>query len=119
MNVKDLLISTIEGLGFPIYQQGSLGENEPYPASFFTFWNNTAEGAEFYDNEEHSITWNFDLNFYSIDPTLVNSVLMESKSLLKQAGFIVTGAGHDLISDEHTHTGRGITVWKIEKLGGN
>lgn len=119
MNVKDLLINTIEGFGFPIFLQGSINDNSPYPDSFFTFWNNTAEGSEFFDNAEHSIVWNFDLNFYSIDPDLVNTILIEAKPLLKNAGFIVTGAGHDLISDEPTHTGRGITVLKIQKLGGN
>lgn len=113
--MKDLLISTLEPLGYPILLQGSLGENEPYPESFFTFWNNDTTGDEFYDNEEHSYIWDFDLNFYSIDPALVNTQLIEAKNLLKAQGFIVTGKGYDVASDEPTHTGRGIRVLKIEK----
>lgn len=113
--MKDLLIQTLEPLGFPIYLQGSFEENEEYPESFFTFWNNTVDGAAFYDNDEHSFVWDFDLNFYSSDPALVNTQLIEAKELLKLQGFIVTGKGYDLISDEPTHTGRGIHVLKIEK----
>lgn len=113
--MKDLLITTISSLGYPIIQQGSLGENEPYPESFFTFWNNDTDDNETYDNVEHSYIWDFDLNFYSSDPSLVNSKLLEAKSLLRQQGFIVGGKGYDVASDEPTHTGRGINVLKIEK----
>ncbi|MCQ2308208.1 MAG: hypothetical protein MJ000_11715 [Bacteroidales bacterium] len=113
--MKDLLIETLQPLGYPIFQQGSLGEDEAYPDSFFTFWNNGSDGGEFYDNNEHSTVWDFDLNFYSNDPALVNVKLVEAKTLLKSCGFIATGKGHDVASDEPTHTGRGITVQIIEK----
>lgn len=113
--MKDLLINTLQPLGYPILLQGSLNKDEAYPESFFTFWNNEVPGDEFYDNEEHSYIWNFDLNFYSSDPYLVNTKLLEAKTALKAAGFIVTGKGYDVASDEPTHTGRGINVLKIEK----
>lgn len=113
--MKDLLIETLEPLGYPILLQGSLGEEEEYPESFFTFWNNAADGGEFYDNDEHSTIWDFDLNFYSSDPELVNVKLLTAKSLLRAKGFTVTGKGYDVASDEPTHTGRGIHVLKIEK----
>ena len=112
--MKDLLIETLESLGFKIFQQGSLEEEEPYPDSFFTFWNNSSDGSAFYDNEAHSYIWDFDLNFYSINPNLVNSTLIQAKKILKEKGFIVDGKGHDVMSDEPTHTGRGINVKKIE-----
>ena len=112
--MKDLLIETLEPLGYPIFLQGSLGEDEEYPESFFTFWNNYADGGCFYDNEEHATYWDFDLNFYSSDPALVNTKLIEAKTLLKAQGFIVFGKGHDVVSDEPTHTGRGINVTKIQ-----
>lgn len=113
--MQDLLIETLQSLGYPIIKQGTLGMDESYPESFFTFWNNDVPGDEFYNNEEHSYIWNFDLNFYSSDPALVNTKLLEAKTLLKQQGFIVTGKGYDVASDEPTHTGRGINVQKIEK----
>ena len=112
--MKNLLISTLEPLGYPIFLQGSLGEHEQYPESFFTFWNNYSDGAAFYDDEEHRYIWDFDLNFYSNNSALVNSKLIEAKQLLNENDFIFTGKGYDVISDEHTHTGRGIKVYKIE-----
>lgn len=113
--MKDLLIETIESMGYPIFLQGSLNEDDPYPESFFTFWNNEVVSDAFYDNDEYKYVWNFDLNFYSSDPELVNSELLEAKRLLKNVGFIVAGKGHDVASDEPTHTGRGINVKIIEQ----
>lgn len=112
--MKDLLIQTLKTLGFPIFQQGSLSEDESYPDTFFTFWNNNVDGETYYDDEEHNYIWDFDLNIYSIDPNLVNTELLKAKKLLKKEGFIVNGKGHDVMSDEPTHTGRGINVKKIE-----
>lgn len=106
----DLLIETLEALGYPVRLQGSILADEPYPDSFFTFWNDSADGQSFYSNEEGAITWSYSVNFYSMDPLLVNSKLLEAKELLKAQKFIVTGAGYDVMSDEPTHTGRGITV---------
>lgn len=105
----DLLISTLEGL-YPIRLQGSLLPDEPYPDHFFTFWNDAADGESYFDNEEGAILWQYSLNFYSNNPALVNSVLLEAKKLLKTSGFIVSGAGYTVMSDKPTHTGRGITV---------
>lgn len=112
--MKDLLIKTLEPFGFPIFLQGSLNENNEYPESFFTFWNNETNGNEFYDNEEHSTIWDFDLNFYSIDPNLVDEILLQAKQKLVENDFIVSGKGYDVASDEPTHTGRGINVLIIE-----
>lgn len=114
--MKDTLISIISTLGYPVIEQGSLDPNDDYPDSFFTFWNPAADGNSYYDNDEHEIMWMFELNFYSNDPQLVNTKLLEAKSLLKQNGWIASGAGHDVASDEITHTGRGMTVMCIQLL---
>lgn len=111
----DLLISTLGALGYPVKLQGSLLPDEAYPDSFFTFWNDSADGQSFYSNTETAIVWAYSVNFYSTDPVLVNSKLLAAKQLLKAAGFTVTGAGHDVMSDEVTHTGRGITVLYLQK----
>lgn len=108
--MEDLLISTLEALGYPVRLQGSLLPKEPYPDHFFTYWNDDSDGDEFYDNTEGAILWAYSLNFYSVDPVLVNTKLLEAKKLLKSAGFIASGAGHDVASDEETHTGRGISL---------
>lgn len=116
MDVKTLLISTLDdAFHYPVILQGSLSTDDVYPASFFTFFNNNTSDDAFFDNEETQTIWDFDLNFYSIDPDLVNTVLLSAKKLLKASGFIPDGSGYDLISDEPTHTGRGINLLYIER----
>ena len=114
--MEDLLISTLEVLGYPVRLQGSLLPNESYPDSFFTFWNDSADGASFYSNMEGAVLWSYSLNFYSSDPLLVNTKLVEAKRLLSGAGFIVSGSGYDVPSDEPTHTGRGISLLYRQKI---
>lgn len=112
--MKDLIINIIEPLGFPIFQQGSLSEEEPYPDTFFTFWNNSSEDSSHYDNKPNNFIWDFDLNVYSINPEQVNILLLEAKKLLLEKGFIASGKGYDVASDEPTHIGRAINVQFIE-----
>ena len=115
MLIKDLFIDTISSFGYPVLLQGSMSEDDKYPDNFFTFYNNDTAGGAFYDNKENQTEWDFDLNFYSNDPEKVNTILVQAKALLKDAGFKVDGKGHDVASDEPTHTGRGVTVIYIER----
>lgn len=117
IDVKQLLIDTIEDTtGFHMYLQGSFSDDDAYPDSFFTFWNNYTNDTAFYDNTENQVIWNFDLNFYSTDPVMVNTVLMQAKAALKAVGFIPDGSGYDVLSDEATHTGRGMTILYLQKV---
>lgn len=113
--MKDDLITILETFGYPVRLQGSLAEDEKYPESFFTFWNYESVDGSHYDNNPINYVWDFDINFYSIDPDLVNTMLLEAKTKLKSNGWIVSGKGHDVASDEPTHTGRGIHAIYIEK----
>lgn len=116
VDVKLLLINTLKDeYDLPVIQQGSMSMDDEYPESFFTFWNNTTTDAAFYDDTETETIWDFDLNFYSDNPTSVNTMLLEAKTLLKGVGFIVDGSGYDVMSDEKTHTGRGINLLFIER----
>lgn len=108
--MEDLLISTLESLGYPVRLQGSLLPSEAYPDTFFTWWNDSSSGDSFYSNDEHAIVYAYSVNIYSTDPALVYSKLLEAKAALKAQGFIVSGAGYSVMSDEQTHTGRGITA---------
>ena len=72
--MKDKLITALSTLKYPVYLQGSLAPNEPYPDAFFTFWNNTTFDHADYDNGPVAWVWSFDVNFYARDPALVNSV---------------------------------------------
>ncbi len=112
--MKDSLIAVLESFGYPVFQHGSLNEDDDYPDSFFTFWNNETYNDHFYDNSENYTVWDFDVNFYSTDPVLVDEMLVRAGEKLKESDFIVRGEGYDVASDEITHTGRGMNVLKIE-----
>ena len=113
--MKEQLIELLESFGYPVFLQGSLGADTPYPESFFTFWNNETDDGSHYDNDAINYVWNFSIYFYSCDPDLVNTVLLQLKSLLKQNQWIVGGKGYDVPSDEPTHTGRSIDALFVEK----
>mgnify|MGYP006966647879 CR=1 FL=1 len=110
----DLLISTLESVGYPVYRQGSFQENEAYPDHFFTFWNVDSTDGSHYDNEAMSCVWRFAVYVYSIDPDKMYTLLNEAITKLKAAHFIVPGKGFDVQTDEPTHTGRCIYVLFLE-----
>lgn len=114
--MEDLLVQTLETFGFPVFRQGSLSSEEAYPDYFFTFWNNDSSEATHYDNRAKCILWDFDVNFYSIDPKTTYNTLRSAIARLRIAGFIVPGCGYDVSTDEPTHTGRGVNALFREEL---
>jgi len=112
--MKQALIDLLKTYGYPVRLQGSLTKDEAYPASFFTFWNNSADDGSHYDNDAINYVWNFTINFYSVDPSLVNTILIDVKASLKASGWIVPGKGYDVPTDEPSHTGRAIDAIFIE-----
>ena len=118
--MKAELISVLSTFKYPVFLQGTLSKDEAYPESFFTFWNNDSSDQNHYDNNAAAYVWDFYVNFYSTDPALVNSVILQAKELLKKSGWILSGKGYDVASDEPTHTGRGINALYLElDKGGN
>ena len=114
--MKNKLFSILEGLNYPVFQQGTMNQEDGYPSAYFTFNNMNTTSDSFYNNEEHKIIWLFIVAFYSSDPDLVDKELLNAKKKLKENGFIVSGKGYDVDSDEPTQTGRGIAVKIIENL---
>lgn len=108
--MEDLLIELLESFGYPVIRQGSMGPDDVYPENFFTFWNNESYDGSHYDNDDVSTVYDYDVNFYSVDPDATYAKLKEAKKLLKANRFIISGDGYDLDSDEDTHTGRGMNV---------
>ena len=109
--MEDRLIELLESFGYLVIRQGSLTEDEPYPADdFFTFWNNNSFDNSHYDNETASLIYDYDVNFYSVSPDRTYNKLREAITLLKSEGFIISGDGYDVASDEDTHTGRGVNA---------
>ena len=108
--MKELLISILDDL-YPVFLQGSAPKH--LPASFFTIWETSEDGAH-YDNEAVTYIWTYDINFYSQNPSLTNTVLIAAKKLLKKNGFIVGGKGRDMSVDNPLYTTRTITAQYIE-----
>ena len=106
----DTLIELLETFGYDVYRQGSLTPDQPYPDTFITFWNPETPFHNFYDNVDFGEVWTVNIYVYSNDPERTFSLLDEIRILLKQNGWIINGAGYDVISDESTHTGRGLDV---------
>lgn len=106
--MEDMLIELLSSFGYRVYRQGSFSENDKYPDSFFTFWNTGTPDHAHYDNDDYLAEWEYDVNFYSVDPELTYKVLSDARILLKQNKWIVPSRGYDVYSDEPTHTGRGM-----------
>ena len=113
-NMEDELISILESFKVPVYRQGSMSDDESYPAAFFTFWNNDSPDHSHYDNEEYGTNWDFSIYAYSSDPAQCYSLLADARAALKERGWICTGKGFDVASDEKTHIGRGLNIFKME-----
>lgn len=107
--MKQTLINVLEQFcPNNVYLQGTLS-NETYPETFITFWTNYTDDNTHYDNDVHSIDWNFSVTLYSSDPAVVNAMPLAIRTALKQAGFIPQGKGNDIFSDRPSHTG-----WAME-----
>ena len=114
--MEDLLIQTLSSFGYPVMLQGSLLPNEPYPDNFFTFWNNDSSDGTHYDNAAASVLYEYEVNFYSNNPANVYDVLRAAIAKLRAAGFIISGDGYSVASDEPTHDGRGVDVEYLRRV---
>ena len=103
--IKETLLSALEPLNYPCYQQGTIAPEMEYPESFITFEITDSEDQAHFDNMPNLTAWNIAVIFYSIDPALVMSEGRRIYNTLKAAGFIPQGKGADILSDEPTHTG--------------
>ena len=115
--IKDLFINTLKTLGYGEPRlQGSFGEDEAYPDSFITFFLIDSPDLAFYNNKSNCTAYYFDVNFYSSDPELVNTVPETIAEKLAEVGFTRQGKGTDLVSDYPTHTGWNLGFVYQEKL---
>lgn len=112
--MEDNLIEILSSFGYEVFRQGSMSDDEEYPETFFTFWNNDSPDHAHYDNSEYGTAWDFDVNVYSTNPAFTYSLLADARIALKAAGWTISGKGYDVASDEPTHTGRGINALYLE-----
>ena len=82
--MNEELVNLLSTFGYPVIQQGSMGEDEAYPDSLFTFYNIDTPDDGFYDNNPTRSVWTYYIYFYSNDPLLVNTKLREATDLLRK-----------------------------------
>ena len=104
--MKERLIAILERFcPGEVYQQGTLAEDEPYPAKFITFFTTTSVFDTWYDDDPNTINWSISVMFYSTDPAEVASEPPLIIAALRADGFIPKSAGIDIMCDVQTHTG--------------
>lgn len=106
--VKQTLIELLETFGYPVSLQGSYEEGSKLPKSFFTFWNYETN-LKFVDNDIQATEYVYRVYFYSKDPMLTNSVLINTRKLLMNNNFHCTG-DYDIDSGEAKYTAREMEV---------
>lgn len=114
--MEDKLIELLSSLDVPVIRQGSLSPTQKYPDNFLTFWNNESIGHSAYDNNVINYDVDFDVNAYSINPTNTYNLINNVIDLLKENNWSIYDRGHDVVSDEISHTGRGISVVYLKKI---
>ena len=55
--MNEELVNLLSTFGYPVIQQGSMGEDEAYPDSLFTFYNIDTPDDGFYDNNPTRSVW--------------------------------------------------------------
>lgn len=113
--LEDKLIELLESFSYPVIRQGSLEPEDSYPDTFITFWNNSEYGESHYDNDVLNVSYDYDVNVYSNDVNTTYSLIRQITKLLKSNDWIIYDRGHDVPSDEASHTGRGINVINLNK----
>lgn len=111
--MPDGLIELLESTGHEVFLKGTLVETEELPESFFTFWNTRTSRSHFYNNQPFVIEYDYEITFYSTDPELVNSILMELTKTLTEHSFVIGSIGVDSFTGDVTYTGRTMTVTYI------
>jgi hypothetical protein len=112
--MEDALITILESFKYPVFRQGSMSDEDEYPETFITFWNNASDDHAYYDNSDYGTRWDFNVYVYSSDPSTTYTLLASIRSALKAADWVVPSKGTDATSDEPTHTGRTIECFYLE-----
>lgn len=102
--VVDSLVSLLESLNYPVFLQGTFS-GDAYPDSFITYMINSSSDRAHFDDDVTSWTWDATVIFYTKNPTLLFSVPETIRTTLKNAGFIPSGKGYNIFSDDPNFTG--------------
>lgn len=113
--MNNALCEILKSIGYPVYLQGSLTAADEYPAAFFTYWCFDAPEGAHYDNRPHAVTWGFWVYAYADSPDVLDSMTDQAREKLRAAGWTLAGRPTDVNSDEPSHAGKMLEVYKIER----
>lgn len=102
--------------GFPFSRQGSYEIDEKLPNDFYTFWNTSSDYDGFYNNKPSRCVWEWNIYYYTNNPENIYYGLEIFIKKALEKGFIIEGAGKDLLSDEPNYFGRYLKIEYIEDL---
>lgn len=103
--ILDKLYEVLNTYDIPVYLQGSLGKDEPYPENFITYFIEDSEGNVFYDNEPNETDWVINIVYYTHDINLIKDFIPQLINDLKINKFKVIGKGFLTPSDEPSCVG--------------
>ena len=112
-DMPDGLIEILESTGHPVFLKGTLTDTDELPESFITFWNTSTNRSHFYNNQPFCIEYTYEVAFFSTDPELTNSVLLNLQTELIENNFVIGMLGTDTYTGDVTYTGRTMTITYI------
>ena len=102
--MDELLIETLKKVGYEVIKQGTIEVDEECPRAFFTYWNWDSPRYEYYDNKHHSVTYYYQIQFFSDDIKIVDVAMNKAVELLENNGFNIDEEPTDTYSDIPNYT---------------
>ena len=112
----EALEAVLSATGYEYARQGSYAEAGELPATFFTFWNLSTPEESFYDNQPTKKVWEWQIYLYTKDPALMYSLMDDTLSMARSAGFVLQGRARDIDSGEPGYVGRTATLLYVETI---
>lgn len=113
MNEK--LMELLEQTGYEAYEQGSFTSSKDYPKSFFTIWNFDSVYTGFYENNPMGIARYYWINFYTLNPAVIDIALKKAIELLKENNWVISQPSIDINTSVKQYSGKQITAIFIEE----
>ena len=112
---KPDVYNLLTSLNLPVFIQGDMPEDMPYPDTFITYlWYTSADIWRF-DNRAIATDYTVQINIYSRFPDQIDITLEKLIDTLLASGYSKSDCGRMIPSDEATHLGWTIDVNYIVK----
>jgi len=114
--VIDKIINVLDTFDYPYRRQGTYLSDEPYPPTFFTYWNIRSPFSDYGDNIAHTTIYEYMIYVYSRNESLVYSITDELINKFEKLDFVVTNKGEDISCDDKSFVGRVIRIIYKENM---